>query len=80
MLSAELGLLLEVEDHLLRLVDPSTGDRLPTDVELADEARLARQETKKAKREANIAKRRIAELEAELARLRRSPKGGSRSS
>lgn len=77
--SAELGLSLEVDEHLLRLIDPATGARLPTDEELGEEARLARKEAKKAEREAEKAKRRVAELEAELARLRRPPKRGSRS-
>ena len=87
--SAELGLSLESEDYLLRLIDPATGKPLPTDEELAEEAQqasLARKEAKKAKREAekakreaDNAKRRVAELEAELARLRGSRPAGDRS-
>ncbi|HUY33889.1 MAG TPA: Uma2 family endonuclease [Pirellulales bacterium] len=59
MASRELGLTLEVEGPLLRLIDPRTGRRLMTYSELADVAE-----------EAEEAKRRAAELEAELARLR----------
>lgn len=79
LLSNELGLLLEIQGYLLRLVDPATGTRLPTDEELAEEAQqasLARKEAKKAKREAGKAKRRAAWLEAELARLRHDRPGG----
>lgn len=87
--SAELGLSLEVEDYLLRLVDPATGKRLPTEEELDEEAQqasLARGEAKKAKREADRAKReakaatqRAADLEAELARLRGlAPRSGKK--
>ncbi|MGH7136815.1 MAG: Uma2 family endonuclease [Pirellulales bacterium] len=68
--SAELGLSLEVEDYLLRLIDPATGTRLPTDEELDDAASLARKAAQKAKREAKAAKRRAAELETELAQFR----------
>lgn len=69
--SKELGLLLAIEDHLLRLIDRETGKPLPTEEELVDEAALARKEAQKAKREVQKAKRRTAELEAQLARLRR---------
>lgn len=88
LLSKELGLLLEIEGNLLRLIDPATGKRLPTDEELADEAQqatLARREAKKAKRQAakakgelQAAKQRAAELEAELARIRGLPPTGGK--
>ncbi|HVA48590.1 MAG TPA: Uma2 family endonuclease [Pirellulales bacterium] len=81
--SRELGLVLAIEDHLLRLIDPR-GKPLPTADELAEQAKQARSEVKKAeretnkakrdadkaKREAEEAKRQAATLEAELARLR----------
>jgi Uma2 family endonuclease len=56
MASRELGLTLEVELPLLRLIDPRTERHLMTYSELAEEAEEAKQRT--------------AELEAELARLR----------
>lgn len=68
--SPELGLRLAIDDHLLRLIDPSTENPLPTSDELAEQARLARREAKYAKRKESAAKRRVAELEAEVARLR----------
>jgi Uma2 family endonuclease len=60
--STELGMSLKIEGHLLRLTDRASGERLPTDEELAEQAEQA--------------KRRAAELEAELARLRASRRGG----
>ncbi|HVC99039.1 MAG TPA: Uma2 family endonuclease [Pirellulales bacterium] len=59
MASRELGLTLEVEGPLLRLIDPRAGRRLLTYSELADAAE-----------EGEEAKQRTVELEAELARLR----------
>jgi len=56
MASRELGLTLDVEGPLLRLIDPRTGRRLMTYSELAEEVEEAKQRT--------------VELEAELARLR----------
>jgi Uma2 family endonuclease len=59
--SRELGLLFEVDGPLLRAVDPRTGRRLMTLEEMAEEAQ----------RQADADRRRIAALEAELARLKR---------
>jgi Uma2 family endonuclease len=56
--SRQLGLTLRVEEGLLRLYDPATGEKL-----------LTPQEAQAARREAEA---RVAELEAELARLRGS--------
>ncbi len=63
MASRELGLTLEVEGPLLRLIDPRTGRHLMTYSELAEEA-------EEAKQKAEEAKQKTVELEAELARLR----------
>jgi hypothetical protein len=77
LMSRELGMLLEVEDDLLRLIDTRTGKRLMTFdelFELADEAerrRLqAQQQAELAKQEAEAERKRNAVLEEELARLR----------
>lgn len=83
--SLELGLRLIPEDELLRLVDPETGKSLPTEEEYAEEIEEAMRGTEQARREADQAKseaeasrRRVIELEAELARLRASlPPGGA---
>jgi len=68
--SPELGLILKPAGQLLRLVDPSTGEELPTldeAVEATAEAlRLAKAEAQRAKTEAQ----RAARAEAEAARLR----------
>jgi Uma2 family endonuclease len=61
--SRELGLDLAVEGHLLRVIDPKTGRRLPTREEHQEQLKLARREARKAKR-------RLADLEAEVERLR----------
>ena len=84
LLSPQLGLRLEIDDHLLRLIDPATGTSLPTDDERADElaeadeARLLAERqaeeavrlADEAQREAERERKRSAMLEAELARLR----------
>lgn len=61
--SGELGLDFAVDAHLLRVVDPKSGRRLPTREEQQEQLKLARREARKAKR-------RAAELEAEVERLR----------
>lgn len=63
LVSQELGLALEPESFLLRLIDVRTGRRLLTYSEQVDEA-----DAERARADAERA--RIAELEAELARLR----------
>lgn len=68
--SRELGLDFTIEAHLLRVVDPKTGRRLPTREEHQEQLKLARREVRKAKRAATEAKGRSAELEAEVERLR----------
>ncbi|HEV3022297.1 MAG TPA: Uma2 family endonuclease [Pirellulales bacterium] len=84
LMSRELGMLLEVEDYLLRLIDTRTGRRLMTFdelFELADEAErrilqaqqqadLAKEQAQLAKQEAEAERERNAVLETELARLR----------
>jgi Uma2 family endonuclease len=65
-----LGLRIEREGRLLRLVDPRTGRRIPTLEEAAAEAEQARQEAEQARRENAELKQRLARLEADLARLR----------
>jgi hypothetical protein len=76
--SSELGLDFVIDEHLLRVIDPRTGRRLPTREEHQEQLKLARREARKAKRgaaeskrHAAEAERRSAELEAELERLRR---------
>lgn len=71
--SPELGLQIAIENHLPRLIDPSTGNPLPTADELADQARLAeeaRRETRNAKRRASRAERaaHAARIEADEAK------------
>ncbi|HEV3343108.1 MAG TPA: Uma2 family endonuclease [Pirellulales bacterium] len=70
--SPELGLGLAIDEHLLRLVDPSTGLLLPTDEEKDEELRRVVGEANEARREAELERQRSAMLEAELARLRAS--------
>lgn len=62
--SRELGLDFATEPHLLRVVDPKAGSRLPTREEHQEQLKLARREVRKANR-------RSAELQAEVERLRR---------
>ncbi|HET6878627.1 MAG TPA: hypothetical protein VFI31_00545 [Pirellulales bacterium] len=61
------------------MVETATGKRLPTEEEYAEEieeatrrAEVALREADQAKREAEAGRQRVAELEAELARLRAS--------
>lgn len=68
--SRELALDLVIDAHLLRVIDPKTGRRLPTGEEYQEQLKLARSEARKAKRIAAKAERRSIELEAEVARLR----------
>ena len=62
--SREPGLDFATEAHLLRVVDPKTGRRLPTREEHQEQLNLARREVRKAKH-------RSAELQAEVERRRR---------
>jgi Uma2 family endonuclease len=82
--SAELGLVLRPEGVLLRLVDPASGETLPTLDEamaLAQiESERARSETERASAEARRAERaeaELARLRAELERLRQAGDHGS---
>lgn len=75
--SDELDLVFTIDAHLLRVIDPKTGRRLPTREEHQEQLKLARREARNAKRDAAESKRaaaeaerRAAELEAELERLR----------
>lgn len=61
--SGELGLDFVADAHLLRVVNPKTGHRLPTGEEYQEQLKLARREARKAKREAAEARRRAAETE-----------------
>jgi Uma2 family endonuclease len=73
--SRELSLDFVIDAHLLRVIDPKTGRRLPTREEQQEQLNLARREARKAKR-------RVAEWEAEVERLRglllRIKRSGSR--
>ena len=92
--SGEFGLDFVADAHLLRVINPKTGRRLPTGEEYQEQLMLARRETRNAKRqatdlqrseaearhaaaeaqiEAEIQRRRAAELEAEIAKLRGLP-------
>jgi hypothetical protein len=62
--SQELGLLLDVEDRRLRLIDPNTNEAIPSIEEAAERAQT------EAKR-AQTAESRAAQLERENAELRR---------
>lgn len=68
--SGELGLDLAIDAHLLRVIEPKTGRRLPTREEYRAKLKLARREAREAKRAAAEVQRRFAALEAEIARLR----------
>lgn len=69
--SDELGLDLVADAHLLRVVDPATGERLPTGEEYQEQLKLARSETRKAKRAAAEAERRAADVERKQAAAQR---------
>ena len=71
--SQELGLALESERPLLRLIDLRTGRRIMTYSEKADEADAERARANIELARANAEFARTAELEAELARLRALP-------
>jgi hypothetical protein len=73
-----LGLILRPEAKLLRLVDPTSGEVVPTLEEAAERAEKAgklaeeaAERAEKATRRAEEAETRLARLEAELERLRR---------
>lgn len=68
--SRELDLDFTIETHLLRVINPKTGRRLPTRDEQQEQLKLARRQARKAKRAAADAERRSAELETELEKLR----------
>lgn len=55
--SSELGLDLVIDGYLLRVIDPKTGDLLPTREEYQEQLKLARREASRAKRAATKAKR-----------------------
>lgn len=74
--SAELGLQLVIDEHLLRLIDPATGLPLPTEEEKDEELRRVTVEANEARRAAEVERQRSAMLEAELARLRASQSSG----
>jgi Uma2 family endonuclease len=65
--SKELGLRLQAEGHMLRLVDARTGQAIPTRTEARD---LERQSKDREKQRADQEKQRADALEAELTRLR----------
>jgi Uma2 family endonuclease len=65
--SRQLGLVLEPDGKVLRLVDPATGHRLPTRAE-ARRAEAARAEAERARAEAEAAARERAEAEVERLR------------
>jgi hypothetical protein len=81
--SAELGLIFRAEGSMLRVVDPVTGEVVPTLDEAVDraeaEAKRAEAEAKRAEAEAGRAARaeaELARLQAELQRVRRAPGAG----
>jgi Uma2 family endonuclease len=74
LMSQELGLLLEVEDALLRVADARTGKWFMTDDELVDAVDDAKQRADEARREAEAQHQRVADLEAEIAKLRADAK------
>jgi Uma2 family endonuclease len=69
--SAELGLEFLIDAHLLRVIDPATGHRLPTREEYQEQLSLARREARTAKRQAAEAKRQSVEAERQTAKAER---------
>lgn len=65
--SSELGLDFLGDGHLLRVVDPATGHRLPTGEEYQEQLKLARREARKAKRAAAEARRNAADIQRQEA-------------
>jgi Uma2 family endonuclease len=68
--SEELGLDFVADAHLLRVVDPNTGRRLPTGEEYQEQLKLARREARKAQRQAAEARRQSAEIQRREAAAR----------
>jgi Uma2 family endonuclease len=67
--SAELGLdlAIDIDAHLLRVVDPSTGNWLPTREEYEQQIELARHGALEARRNASEAKRKAADAQSKAA-------------
>ena len=70
LLSLELGLILFPEGDVLRLIDISTGELLPTSLEALAEIQHFQLERQKTQQELAAAKAKIIELQAELEKLR----------
>jgi Uma2 family endonuclease len=68
--SEELGCILRPDGSLLRVVDPESGQPVPTMEEAAEAAAEARREARIAKRQAQAAAQQAQAAEAEVARLR----------
>ena len=69
--SGEFGLDFVADEHLLRVVDPKTGRRLPTGEEYQEQLKLAKRDARKAKREAAEARREAAETERQAVEIQR---------
>src|SRR5262249_34266190 len=65
--SEELGLWIEREGTMLRLVDPATGERLLTSRELSELSEAARRQAEAARRQSEAARRRSEAERAQLA-------------
>lgn len=70
LLSLELGLILFPEGDILRLIDISTGELLPTSLEALTEIQHIQLEKQKVQQELTAAKAKIIELQMELEKLR----------
>ena len=69
--SAELGLSLAADNHLLRVIDPSTGKALPTEEEYLEQFARAKRAAREAKRAAREANRAVAKAERAKAEAKR---------
>lgn len=72
LLSLELGLILFPEGDILRLIDISTGELLPTSLEALAEIQRNQLERQKVQQELAATKAKLVELQTELEKLRRT--------
>ncbi len=70
LLSLELGLILFPQGDILRLIDITTGELLPTSLETHAEVQQTRLEIQQTKQELELAQAKIIELQVELEKLR----------
>jgi hypothetical protein len=71
LVSAELGVILKPEGTLLRIIDPATGQEIPTLDEAMEQTEIALEQAQQETERANLAETETARLQAEVEQLRR---------